>query len=864
MKRYVGVIVFLLLSSSVAAHHIIGGEMYYTFVKKTGNSYQYEITLKLYRGCEPQDQDHSLLDPFVTFSIFNNDDHSFVDSVLNIPLDGPHEIRKQRDNPCIINSPEICYQVGYYRATLSLPVNKQGYTIAYQRCCRNDLLMNANTTGFVGATYFTKIPGSESGIPGDSGPRHEKEEAILLCSKGNVNYTFSATDPDGDELRYSFAPGYVGGDAIRLAPVPTSPPPFPHFTYKNGFTGYTPLGEGVTIDSLTGNIRGRTNLTPGVYDITIKIRSYREGKLIATNYRDFQFDIHDCHRLALADIPPLYNECKSNTFHFTNNSTPGKPYFWDFGDGTTSTENEPTHTFQKPGTYHVWIKVDPSSPCGDSMQSIVKVFPGLESSFKKEGSCIQFPVQFTDQSNTPYGNIVSRYWDFGDPSLNSDTSDEKNPSYQYTAEGTFPVTLKIITDSGCVQTDTQSFRFYDKPPLTVTADTIFCYKDPFHLKAESSLTGDFKWGPDYRINDQNIPDPIVRPLRDTTYKVVFTDDQGCVKTDSVHLRIKTKLLVNAGEDTTVCKGDPVLLHAISDENYAFAWFNAYNDTVASGRDAAPLASQDQTYRVLATLGSCSAEDEMVAKTVPYPQPIIHPGDTAICYGDTILLVANGGAFYRWTPPEGLSNTSGSAVFAAPQSTTTYTLTVTDTLGCPKPVDTAMKLSVVPPVHAFAGNDTIITTGQVFQLHASGGDRYKWTPSEGLSDPDIPDPVVNSTKDIVYKLTAMTEPEGCTGYDSISIRYIKGPEIYVPTAFTPNGDGQNDIFRPIPVGVVQIEYFRVYDRWGELVYKTNAYMKGWDGTFKGRPANAGAYVWMIKAKDFRGHSIIKKGTVLLIR
>ncbi len=864
MKRFAGVIIFLLFFISATAHHIIGGEMYYTFVKKTDNNYQYEITLKLYRGCEPQDENHSLLDPYVTFSIFNKDDHSFVDSVVRIPLDGPHEIRKQRENPCIVNAPEVCYQVGYYRATVSFPVNKKGYTIAYQRCCRNDLLRNANTSGFVGATYFTDIPGSENGIPGDSGPRHEKEEAVLLCSKGNVNYNFQETDPDGDELRYAFAPGYVGGNAIRLAPVPTSPPPFQNFSYKNGFTGYTPLGEGVTIDSLTGKIYGRTDLTPGVYDITIRVRAYRDGKLIATNYRDFQFEIHDCHRLALADIPPFYNECKSNTFHFTNNSTPGKPYLWDFGDGSTSTEAEPTHTFREPGTYHVWIKVDPTSPCGDSMQSTVKVFPGLKSTFKKQGSCLQFPVAFIDESSTPLGNIVSRHWDFGDPATLADTSDEKDPAYHYTAEGTFPVTLKVTTDSGCVQTDTQTFRFYDKPPLTVTSDTIMCSKDPFHLMASSSLAGHFKWGPDYRINDQNIADPTVQPLQDTTYKVVFTDDQGCVNTDSVHLKVMKKIIVNAGNDTIICKGDPVSLQAAGDENYTFTWYNTENEVVANGKDATFPTSQNEIYRVRATLGTCSAEDEMAVKTVPYPIPVIHPADTAICYGDTISLTGEGGAFYKWSPSDGLSNNSQSTVLADPKSTGIYTLTVIDTLGCPKPVDTSMRLRVVPPVQAFAGNDTIITTGQSFQLHASGGNRYRWTPSMGLSDPDIADPVVNGTKDIVYKLTVMVQPQGCVGYDSLSIRYVKGPEVYVPSAFTPNGDGRNDVFRPIPVGITQIAYFRVYNRWGALVYKTKAYMKGWDGNYKGRPAQTGAYVWMLKARDFEGHTILKKGTVMLIR
>ncbi len=868
MKTTVGIIWLLMVSLPVMAHHIIGGEMYYTFVEKTASGYKYKITLKLYRGCEPADHNHSLLDPYATFSIFDNDDNSFYDTTGRIPMRGgqPDEISKVFDNPCILNTPSFCYRIGYYETTVTLPVNHQGYTIAYQRCCRNNLLLNANTSGHVGATYFTVVPGNQNGIPGDNSPYLKNEESVLLCSQGNVDYTFDAFDADGDKMIFDFAPGYTGGTRERVNPVPTSPPPFHPLNFYQGFSGEVPLGKGVTIDSLTGRMHGRTHLQAGVYDITIRVRSYRGGKLIATHYRDFQFAVQDCQRTVLADIPPLYNECTSSTIQFTNNSTPGKPYVWDFGDGSApSTEAEPVHTFKDPGTYHVWIKVDPDSPCGDSMKSVVKIFPGVKADFKKTGNCIQTPVQFADASSAPHGNnITSHHWDFGEQATLSDTSDDKNPTHLFSTAGTFPVSLTITTDSGCVQTDTQTFRFYGKPELRVTSDTMMCYKDPFHLQASSNRTGTYHWSPDYFINQTNIANPIVRPKADTTYKVVFTDEMGCVNTDSVHLRIKTKLLVEAGNDTTICGGDPVTLHASSDEQYAFTWYNSKNELIKQARNASPRTTQNETYKVVATLGSCLAQDQMKVNAVPYPNPVITPPVASICYGDSLLLRASGGAFYHWTPETGLSNTSSDSLMAYPLETTTYTLSVTDTLGCPKPADTTIYLSVVPPVQAFAGHDTIITTGQLFQLHATGGDKYEWTPATGLSDPDIPDPIVQYTKDIVYALKVTVEPEGCLDYDSIAIRYIKGPEVYVPTAFTPNDDGMNDVFRPIPVGVTKIDYFRVYNRWGQLVYQTTAYMQGWDGTFQGKPAEQGAYVWTVKAKDFQGREIIKKGSVTLVR
>lgn len=835
--------------------------MYYVFKGKRGNNYKYQIILKLYRGCEPVDRNHAALDPVIGFTIFDNDGGGLYSTIPNIPLQGPTFPRKQRNDPCIVNPPTVCYQIGTYSAVVTLPANKQGYTIAFQRCCRSDLLLNVYTQGSVGATFFTIIPGTENGVPGDNSPVFNQEEAVLICSKGRLDYNYAATDPDGDSLVYSFTEGFVGGNTRNNVPLPASSPPYPMLSYVSGFSSASPLGPGVTIDPHTGEISGRTDLTEGSYDVSVMVKSYRNGKLIGMHRKDFQVDVHDCHRVVLADIPPLINDCKSDIIQFTNNSTPGKTYLWNFGDGTTSDEYTPTHHYKDTGTYHAWIKVDPGSSCGDSMGAIVKIYPGFEADFSYSGSCLQFPTVFKNTSKNMYGVIDSLRWNFGAPGSFSDTSSKENPQFQYEQEGTFPVTLSVSTDKGCLQTDTQSLRIYDKPPLSVTPDTIMCYLNDLTLKAESSMKGSFQWAPLYRITGQNTATPVVHPERDTTYRVTFTDGEGCVNTDSVHLRIKTKLLVNAGNDTIICQGDPIQLHATSDENYAFTWYDGSDEVIGQNRDLQLQPVLNETYRVKVTLGSCMAEDIMRLKAVPYPVPYAAP-DTSICYGDQVQLRGGGGAFYQWSG-QGLSGDAIASPIVTPDDTALYTLTVTDTLGCPKPVSKSITINVVPPVNPFAGNDTIITIGQTFQLHANGGSQYTWFPVTGLSNPSISNPMVNWNKDIQYRVKVATA-EGCYAFDTINLKYIKGPAIYVPNAFTPNGDGQNDVFRLIPVGITKMDYFRIYNRWGQLVFQSTRYMEGWNGYFKGKPADAGGYVWMAKGDDFNGNTIVKKGTVLLIK
>ncbi|MBS1746948.1 MAG: PKD domain-containing protein [Bacteroidetes bacterium] len=179
-------------------------------------------------------------------------------------------------------------------------------------------------------------------------------------------------------------------------------------------------------------------------------------------------------------------------------------------------------------------------------------------------------------------------------------------------------------------------------------------------------------------------------------------------------------------------------------------------------------------------------------------------------------------------------------------------------------DTIINPVIIYGTNAFAGNDTTILQGYPFQLNASGGEFYSWFPPTGLSDAHIFNPITTLNNDITYTLTAST-PVGCATSDTIHLKVVKGPEIYVPTAFTPNGDGLNDKFRIIPVGITTIRYFNIYNRWGQLIFSTKDPSKGWDGTVNGMPQPSGTYVWVAAGISSIDQSLlIKKGTLVLIR
>jgi gliding motility-associated-like protein len=153
------------------------------------------------------------------------------------------------------------------------------------------------------------------------------------------------------------------------------------------------------------------------------------------------------------------------------------------------------------------------------------------------------------------------------------------------------------------------------------------------------------------------------------------------------------------------------------------------------------------------------------------------------------------------------------------------------------------------------------------LAVSAGTSYTWSPVTGLDNPNIANPIATAPLvdgEVVVYLVTTTTSAGCQGDAFVTIRVYKGPDIYVSNAFSPNGDGRNEEFIPFPVGIKQLNYFRVFNRWGQLMYSTTTLNKGWDGRLGGVAQPTGVYVWMAEGITMDNKVITKKGTVTLIR
>jgi len=245
-------------------------------------------------------------------------------------------------------------------------------------------------------------------------------------------------------------------------------------------------------------------------------------------------------------------------------------------------------------------------------------------------------------------------------------------------------------------------------------------------------------------------------------------------------------------------------------------------------------------------------------------------DTSICFGTSYKLNGIGGSAYQWSPSTYLSNSNIADPFFNAQlpGVFTYVLTVKDANRCNSIIKDTVILTVLPPVKIFAGRDTFIFINQPLRLDPIdlANNRlinYLWSPATGLNNPSIKNPVAILDHDMHYTVT-VTTANGCIGSDDINIKVFAVADLYVPNAFTPNGDSKNDFAVVIPIGIKELKYFSIYNRWGQLVFSTRDSSIGRNGKFNGKELAKATFVWTAEATDFKGNLISRKGIVTLIR
>jgi gliding motility-associated-like protein len=350
---------------------------------------------------------------------------------------------------------------------------------------------------------------------------------------------------------------------------------------------------------------------------------------------------------------------------------------------------------------------------------------------------------------------------------------------------------------------------------------------------------------------------------------------GYIDSATAQVTVVDKITVDLPAKIGLCKTDKITLQPVSD-GLDYVWTESGGGTTLDHYNiknpvASPVADST-TYYVTANWGTCMGTAQTTVFTSPYPKAAVS-ADTFICFKGTVPLHGTmTGASYTWSPDYYLQNANTLDPIAIPNTSTRYQLSVTDTFYCKKPAIATVLVKVIDSFTIDAGKDKKVGLASPFQLFAAGGDtsllRYVWQPQAYFNNNKVVNPVaiINSpTPDLIRFTVQATTREGCTASDDVLIKVYNMPAgILVPTAFTPNNDGLNDVLKPVLIGMDRLDFFSIYNRYGQLIYTTSEMDNGWDGTVKGIQQNGGVYVFIAQGKDYIGKTVFKKGTVVLIR
>ena len=552
---------------------------------------------------------------------------------------------------------------------------------------------------------------------------------------------------------------------------------------------------------------------------------------------------------------------------FTNLSTGAVGYYWTFGDGNSSTNVSPGNLYITSGSFTVTLVASNIYGCKDTVTKRVVVYGYAGGfSYTPDTGCAPLTVYFSSTiTNVPF--II---WDFGDGTTSSNTSTE-DTVHTYTLPGGYVPKLILSDNTGCQNSSLG--------PDTIKVDAVTtgfktanaCQGDSVKFIDSSgsywSMVNKVFWS--FGTDTTSATSPTYYYGAAGTYSVTLTatDAWGCSSTVTENVIIYPPPTITASADTTICVGDKATLTGYGGVSYVWSPPATLSCTACNPTQAATTVVT--TYTVVGTDAHGCVNTDSVTVFLKTQTVSVGRGDTAVCYGTKVQIWDSGATKFTWMPPTGLSSTTVSDPIADPNVTTTYT--VTAQLGSCAPDVNYVTIIVYPLPTVNAGDDQTLLAGSTAQLKATGNDinTYSWSPDETLSCSTCYNPVASMSVTTTY-VVDVASIHDCRNSDSVTIHlYCSSGQVFIPNSFTPNGDGQNDLFYPRGTGISNIKSFRIYNRWGELMFeRTNIAMNdetnAWDGTFGGATPRPDVYVYVVDAICETGEPIFIKGDVTIIR
>jgi gliding motility-associated-like protein len=579
------------------------------------------------------------------------------------------------------------------------------------------------------------------------------------------------------------------------------------------------------------------------------------------------------------------NVCLPETPEINNNSTGAASYTWSVNGEQVATGSSPDLGINEPGVYEIQLVAFNPETCNqtDSLTQTIEVFPPvLLEPISDINLCEPEPIVLTANS---LGTATSFQW-----SSDPDFSDQLNTSLADSTLSVSPLgttTYYVLVSNGfCEETTSVTVTPAPQAELELLSAS-GCDGDTIEVNLNNLTPGitfeSINWLPEAQIISGQGSDNVSFISEGSFYLAVSVlTENGCLIADSVLIE-SDELLLNVSPDTTICNDEQsVILIAESGgmaENYIWSENPDFTDPInAGGENSIAVApSETTTYYIQATNGNCVRTEEVTVFVVSGSAQL--PPEFLICSGDTleieaVNLIPSVELSFQWSPEsEIISGVNSSTILVSPDETTVYEALITTEDGCVFSQSTVVFVSDLfqngANATAVPGTIPAGTSTQLSALPFNENYSYVWTPADGLDNPFISNPTATPEQTTTYTVTIIDAGEGgeCRVSAAVVVTvydFICGmPNIYLPNAFTPNGDGNNDVLFLRGDNITSM-HLAIYNRWGELVFETRNQDTGWDGTFRGKDVDPAVFVYHLEVVCGDGQQYFDKGNVTVIR
>ena len=791
ISKLAAVLILMSLAFNAAATHVVGGGITYQQLENDN----YLLTVRLYADCSPN-----------TANIPNN-----VNVTCRRGPDGTNPApygsfvlpRISRDTlspdvPSCTFDPGICVEEAIYQDIVTLPAGIGGYHLYYTVCCRNQTIQNIVNPLNAAETFYAYVP-DRYVHQTNSSPWFNDSPPIYVCAGDDLDLNFSATDPDGDQLVYSFYTPYDGqnnGGVTYGAGIPPNNINISPINWQAGFGATDPLDgapgllPGLTISN--GGIITGIPPAPGQYVVGVMIDEYRNGVLIGRITRDFQFNVLNCPPPNAAGIDIVTN-CNGLDVDFVNTSTGLLTnYWWDFGTvnpADTSLAFEPSFTFPSAGTYDVTLIVEKGFECADTVVYQLSVMD---------------PVQFTVDVDSiscnglvdgaASGNAIDPNYIYNWSTMQSGNAIANLPLGNYWVYATNTI--------GCI--DTQTFVIDQPEDLAIN----FNGTDPSCFNGadgtlEAIVTGGTApYG--YYWPTENVFVSQLTTIESGAYNVEVTDANGCFVEETGGINNPPVLTTNVSSQAMVsCYGgsDGSVTVAANGgtPNYAIDWLTLTNDAffmdnLAAGSYVAEITDNNGCLSTLVV--DITQPDSLSVDAVVINE------ETCTGANGQILADVEGGIgqmTYLWNP---MGQTT---VVISNLAAGNYSVTVIDENGCQD--NAAVILNDNPTGTASVGNTTPVSCENgndgTVDIAMTGGS----APFQYNYSCNCPDNNVLTGLDAGYYWVEVTDAHGCIDTLDFEISEVAPLNVSAMSTTTPscNGDTDGEIITQTTGGTAPFSY-----------------------------------------------------------